>query len=170
MNIDFEDLLYRLKNAVCRCWLVARNRPFFTCPCCEGKGGSVQGYYEPEWTECYACYDYWEKLEDWGWDRFVGRLPAWAWLRTKVALRFGFDPQWPIRDMLRCRLGWHCWMNEDRLEPGLRICARCWKDKKVEVGPMEFVHMPGGGMGWMPLGSGCRPVKEEEIGVPKWMR
>jgi hypothetical protein len=34
-------------------WLYGLIRP--VCPHCDGKGGAVSGYYEPEWSGCRCC-------------------------------------------------------------------------------------------------------------------
>ncbi len=43
-------------------------------------------------------------------------------------------------------------------------CNRCRENKKVEVVPHEFVYLPGGGMGWRPVGSGLEKVQEHHFG------
>jgi hypothetical protein len=158
-----EELLRRLEAA----WLWIRHRPLIKCPFCQGKGGAMSGYYEPEWSECGECFRFWDDLDDHGWPWFVGRLPVWAWLQSKASIRARLWYRLSFTSLIKCKIGIHRWMNEDRMEPGLRICARCWKDKKVPVGPMEFVHVPGGGMQWVPVGSGFELVAAAAPGEGK---
>ncbi len=112
-----------------RSWLILKHRPFFRCPFCEGKGGAMSGYYEPEWSECYECYRSWEPLVDCGVDWFEGRLALLDWIRAKAAQRCGIWQICGLRQLLACKLGWHRWMNEDAIQPGLRICCICYRDK-----------------------------------------
>lgn len=74
-------------------WLIIWHRPFVTCPFCKGRGGDVVGYYEPEWTECRECWDYWKDLDDWGLAWFAGRLPLLKFIQARASIWCG--PPWP---------------------------------------------------------------------------
>jgi hypothetical protein len=134
----FTDRLYEawwfIRDNARRAWLIVKRRPFLRCPFCKGEGGAVQGYYEPEWTECRVCFDHWNELDDYSMPWFVGRLPLLQWIRAKVAQRFGLWYVVSVREALLCRLGFHRWRPEDGIEPGLRICCRCYEhDWKPEA-------------------------------------
>lgn len=120
-----------MPNWLIRIWMLAKHRPFITCPFCDGKGGAMSGYYEPEWSECRECYPHWEPLTDCGPEWCVGRLPVWEWVRARISLAFGLWYIANIRTVIACRLGFHDWMNEDRMEPGLRICCVCYQSGHV---------------------------------------
>lgn len=158
MNYYIESLGYFARDV----WLILRRRPLLPCPFCKGKGGAVTGYEEPEWCECTTCYEHWDDLIDAGWGWFQGRIPVWTWVQSKLSIRAGLWYALPLIDLAKCKFGIHAWVNNDTTEPGLRICARCWTHKTVEVGPMEFVYLPGGGMGWAPEGSGLPLVHAPE--------
>jgi len=56
------------------------------CPACEGKGGEISGYYEPEFSECGCCYeDRWygdsNPTRVWRWRRWTWRYQEWRTAR-----------------------------------------------------------------------------------------
>lgn len=171
MNNAIQNLKYRIEDwgySVRNFCRAVRLRPLVICPFCRGKGGEMSGYYEPEWSECSTCWRCWRDLEDCGWNWFVGRVPVWTWVQSKLSIRAGLWYPLPVTGLIKCKVfGLHRWMNEDESQPGLRICANCWKNKTVDVGPHEFVWLPGGGMGWKPVGHGLRVVKDSEIYTDK---
>ncbi len=105
----------------------------------------MDGYEVREWSECFSCYCTWSETEDCGMDWTVGRLSVRRWLRAKALFwLFGgpFGPEVPtLRRQIACRVGWHRWMNEDDIEPGLQICAWCYECRhaKTTTGP-EVQH------------------------------
>lgn len=105
-------------------WLVLWLHPLFKCPFCDGAGGAMEGYYEPEWSECH-CWHSWETLEDRGLKWFTGRLPLIEWCRAKLSFKYQLGGIMPFRLILRCRLGFHSWLDEE-IEEGLKICGVCW--------------------------------------------
>lgn len=125
-----SDAWWSVRYAAKRVWLVVRHRPLITCPFCKGAGGEMSGYYEPEWSECSACWGHWNDLEDHGIRWAVGRLPLWDYLRARASLWCGMWELTRFRDLIRCKLRIHRWMNEDDMEPGLRICCVCYATKK----------------------------------------
>lgn len=124
-----EDFLWAIRRCEKIAWLVLWHRPLMRCPICKGAGGATSGYYEPEWCECSTCWDYWNDLEDCGMEWFVGRAPIWIWLRARLSIACGMWYAVRIRDLVRCRVGLHRWMNEDEMEPGLRVCCVCYEHK-----------------------------------------
>jgi hypothetical protein len=114
-------------------FLILKHRSIFCCPFCKGHGGEVSGYYEPEWTECHCCYEHYDELNDHGMEWFVGRVPLWVWIRAKVSIRCEFWFCGTIRNCIRCRMGWHYWMDESRIEPGYEVCACCYTARKNGV-------------------------------------
>ncbi len=44
------------------------------CPHCEGKGGFMDGYYEPEWSGCRCCDPDEERM-----DEPVTHVWRWHW-------------------------------------------------------------------------------------------
>lgn len=84
-----DEGLWWLRTWAARLWLIARHRPFFTCPFCRGNGGAMSGYYEPEWCECSACWPRWEGLEDHGMKWFIGRMPLMDYLRAGSSIWAG---------------------------------------------------------------------------------
>lgn len=55
------------------------------CPCCEGKGGFMDGYYEPEFSGCRCCNPD-EDCDDeitrvWRWQWWMFRLAEWREMR-----------------------------------------------------------------------------------------
>lgn len=47
------------------------------CPACNGEGGAMSGYYEPEFSECGCCYpDRWYEDSN---PTHVWRWRAWVW-------------------------------------------------------------------------------------------
>lgn len=124
------DWRWELRRAAKVAWLWLRHRPLVTCPFCKGRGGAMEGYYEPEWSECRACWTLWNDLEDYGATWFVGRISLRGWVRAKVSIRFGFWELTRVRDVVRCRfLRWHRWTNADTTDPGLRLCCVCYEHK-----------------------------------------
>ncbi len=130
-----SEALYELRYRAIRLWLVIKHRSFFRCPFCEGKGGAMSGYYEPEWSECHACHRHWDDLVDHGLGWVEGRLPLLEWLRAKVAIRCGIGFICRFREAAACKLGWHYWMDEDDIEPGLKICCVCYEDNSSDIAP-----------------------------------
>lgn len=122
-----EDAWWNVREFAVKAWLVVRHRPFFTCPLCKGKGGAMQGYYEPEWSECSACYERWESLDDHGWTWFVGRLPLLDYLRCRASIRCGMWELTRFRDLIRCKLGIHRWHDDEAV--GKPICCVCYEVK-----------------------------------------
>lgn len=56
------------------------------CPYCEGKGGFIDGYYEPEWSGCRCCDPDEERMDDpvthvWRWSWWWFRLSEWREMR-----------------------------------------------------------------------------------------
>lgn len=52
------------------------------CPACDGEGGSMSGYYEPEFSECSCCYEdpWWEESNPtrvWRWRTWKWRYAEW---------------------------------------------------------------------------------------------
>lgn len=135
--IEDRDWGYAFLNTCRNVGRLLKNRPLLTCPFCKGKRGAIQGYYEPEWDDCDACGHYWQDMEDNGWRWFVGRLPVWSWLEAKVSIWCGFWRLTRLRDIARCKLGIHHWINEDEITPGYRVCCVCWKDKTVATLPTK---------------------------------
>lgn len=115
----------RLRDYLQIIWALLWWQPFFTCPVCDGAGGAMEGYYEPEWSECSSCWHYWETLDDYGIERFNGRLSLFQLWRVKLAKKLGVEEAFPFREIVRCLTGHHNWLNEE-VEPGLRICGWCW--------------------------------------------
>lgn len=105
-------------------WLtVLRDRCWIKCPACGGDGGEMSGYYEPEWTECWACYAAWEEAEDHGVDWSVGRLGPVRWIWAKLG------PLWNWRCAI---FGLH------QVDPTLpQACAVCYEkvDRHNEKAP-----------------------------------
>lgn len=57
-----------------------------TCPACEGEGGAMTGYYEPEFSECMCCYyDRWyddsNPTRVWRWQAWAHRYQEWRTAR-----------------------------------------------------------------------------------------
>lgn len=133
---DFiESIAWELRFFAERIWLVIKHRPWLRCPFCQGKGGEVSGYYEPEWTECRDCWPYYRDLEDHRWTWFVGRLPLLQWLRAKASIRFGLWYTADFSDIIKCKCGRHRWMDETDMEPGLYVCATCYEHKHEPEAP-----------------------------------
>jgi len=109
-------------------WLVIWLHPLLKCPLCDGTGGAMEGYYEPEWCEC-DCWPRWEPLEDGGLSWFVGRLPLLEWLRAQLSVRLlKLYTIVPFREILRCKIGYHAWMaREFWPEPNVKVCATCFE-------------------------------------------
>jgi hypothetical protein len=121
-----DEAWWQIRYAVKRLWLIVKHRPFIICPFCKGKGGEVSGYYEPEWSECRACWHHWEDLEDHGLRWFAGRLPAWEYLRARASIWCGMWEVTRFRDLIRCKIGIHRWQRDDDIEPGLETCCVCY--------------------------------------------
>ena len=122
-----EDHYWTVRAWATRAYLVLRHRPLVKCPMCNGKGGEMQGYYEPEWSECWYCYDFWGELEEWRCEWFVGRVPVLAWLRGRILTRLGHGfsmSHGRVRWAILCRLGWHKWQDDECLG---RHCWRCYE-------------------------------------------
>jgi hypothetical protein len=102
--------------------------PVVQCPACRGTGGSVEGYYEPEWTECRHCYDQTDWLVDMGHDWFAGHVHPlrYPWVRLEVATQ-----QTTFRGWLLCRMGFHWDLHDDWMPD---TCCRCYKDLKERKG------------------------------------
>jgi hypothetical protein len=128
-RIDDWEWLWAVRCFGRRIGLVARHRPLLTCPFCKGRGGSSD--YYGEWCECPDCFHFWHALENHRWEWFVGRVPVWTWVRAKVCIYFGHWECIRLRDLFRCKLGFHRWFNQDDMEPGLRICGTCYEAKNV---------------------------------------
>lgn len=52
------------------------------CPFCEGKGGFVDGYYEPEFSGCRCCDPNEERMDEpvtrvWRWQWWLFRYREW---------------------------------------------------------------------------------------------
>lgn len=120
-----------MANAFRKLWLVIRWRALFKCPICDGAGGAMEGYYEPEWSEC-ECYYYWESLEDWGLTWFVGRLPLLPFVRASVSRRLlKIEYILTFQDIARCFTGFHRWMpREYQIQRNQRICAVCFQSDR----------------------------------------
>jgi len=62
-------------------WLLSIVRP--VCPECDGNGGGMSGYYEPEWSDCDCCNPQGRDLEDgritrvWRWRLWQRRYELW---------------------------------------------------------------------------------------------
>ena len=119
IKYGLDVALYQTQNAL----LYIRFFAVIKCPCCEGKGGCVEGYYEPEWTECRVCsfaWDYDEKrfFYKLACDReFEGMISPSKWLKYKVALS---GLSW-VR-IIKCKLGYHAPFSKE--EP---VCGFCYK-------------------------------------------
>lgn len=139
MNIKHlaSEVWWQARYTAKRLWLIVRHRPLITCPICKGVGGEISGYYEPEWSECSACWHHWEDLEDHGMPWFVGRLPLLMYVRARLSLRFGLWYPARFRDVLGCKLGIHSWMSEEEscAGPGTRLCGVCYAMKKATPSP-----------------------------------
>ena len=114
-----------------RAWLVIRHRPVMVCPFCEGRGGEVSGYYEPEWTECWSCHEHWDALDELGVRWAVGRMPFWMWVRSKAAIRCKLWFPARLRDPLRCWLGFHQFISHGENMPCL--CRICWSENEKKA-------------------------------------
>ena len=125
--IEAMDDRYDLGNRARVAWLILKHRPFIKCPLCKGVGGGTD--YYGEGYECRDCWGYSHDLENYGADWFVGRVPFWAWVQSIICTRLGFWEKRRIRDAVRCRIGWHQWMNDDQIEPGRRVCSCCYSHK-----------------------------------------
>jgi hypothetical protein len=124
-----DEAQWQLRNNAMRLWLVVKHRPLVKCPFCKGKGGEVSGYYEPEWCECHACYDHWEQLTDHGLRWFEGRLPVWEYLRARASIRFGLWYPARFRDLIRCKMGRHRWVDE--VDHSMQICCVCYEHRDI---------------------------------------
>jgi hypothetical protein len=129
-RLEEREWVYTITSTMRKLWLFAKHRPLLTCPFCEGRGGNSD--YWGEWSECYTCWDHWQELDDYGWRWFGGRVPVWKWVQCKVSIWSKVGERTRIRDIIRCKLGLHCWINEDDMEPGLRICRICYESKTVK--------------------------------------
>lgn len=117
-----------------------RYRPLFKCPFCNGAGGAMEGYYEPEWCECLSCYRYWEPLEDRGMGWFIGRLPALAWCRAHFSVRAKMNCMMPLNVLVRCKIGMHCdWL---RVDPETQVCNACFESRKKSDGARRSLPDP----------------------------
>lgn len=107
-------------------WLIIRLRPFIKCPYCEGEGGAVSGYYEPEWMECWHCHRYWEAISDYYYDRswWEGRMPLLVWVRAKASIRAKMPGLSRWRDIICCRLG-KC-LNFMDADAKTLVCRACF--------------------------------------------
>jgi len=91
----------------------------------------MEGYYEPEWTEC-ECWPGWQDLEDRGLGWFIGKVTPLNWCRVKAASRILKTKSIiPLRETLRCYLGIHRWAGEE-VEPGRKICMTCFEAEKAQ--------------------------------------
>jgi len=112
-----EILIHGSRYWILVLYRILRDRPFFNCPWCEGAGGAVEGYYEREWSECWECWDHYEKLYGLDRDWFIGRVPFLVWLRIKVCGEMGW------KGWFRCRV-----LHRHVREEGVPVCTRCWGD------------------------------------------
>ena len=119
-----------MKRALQVIWAILRARTFLKCPFCKGAGGSVVGYYEPEWTECYECYSEWDNLADMGMEWFQGRVSLLNYLRSRIAIACGLWSREKIKHSVGCKLGRHLWMDESEIEDGLEVCCVCYSHRK----------------------------------------
>ena len=115
-----------------RRWL--RYRPLLKCPVCCGEGGWMMGWEEPEFCECPRCFPAWYETQDAFLEWTAGRLPLTWWPHAKLYRTTGHDT---VRGWLACKAGWHKWIDESDLEPGLKICCRCYEDNKGYVKAAE---------------------------------
>lgn len=106
------DLPFLLRRG----WLILRHLPLLSCPLCEGAGGAMVGYEEPEWSECYFCWDGWKDLDDYGLQWFIGRINPLRWPKSKLILATGHHS---FRGWVLCRLGRHAHFHG--------FCARCYE-------------------------------------------
>lgn len=126
MSEIIGELCYSAKRWLRIAWLIVRHRPFFKCPLCKGRGGESD--YYGEWSEC-RCWAYWNDLEDWGCEWFIGRAPFREWLRFKVSARSGLPPC-RVRDVIKCKLGWHRWVDMHTGNPPCgqgELCCLCYE-------------------------------------------
>jgi len=118
-----------IRKRLMQLWLVIRHRPIIKCPICDGEGGAMSGYYEPEWSECPCCYKHWVNAVDWGVTWAEGRLPLWSFVRAKVAMWCRMDFRETVLNCLKCKAGWHLW---ERQLDGETFCERCYARKDGE--------------------------------------
>jgi hypothetical protein len=105
-------------------WLIVKHRPFIKCPFCGGIGGSIEGYYEREWSECHACYDEWRGLDDCNLSWFVGKTSLLNWIRSKLSIRSGLWYRAKLVTILRCKIGLHKFSEMGYDE---KLCVYCYK-------------------------------------------
>jgi hypothetical protein len=124
------EIRYRAENWLRIGWLILKHRPLLRCPFCEGEGGEMGGGEIREWSECH-CYRHWNEIDDCGASWAIGRIPFVEWVRFKLSMRWHFEPT-RIRDLIRCRIGWHQWRDEPDMEPGLQLCRVCYEHGTVK--------------------------------------
>lgn len=87
--------------------------PITRCPCCEGRGGEMSGYEQPEWDDCHFCYNEWFSDREMFWTFghvHPVRLP-WGYLITKTG-------HFTFRGWVACRVG-------DHVSDEQGFCRRC---------------------------------------------
>lgn len=129
MSIDAITYFFRyaVPDAISRAWLIAKYRPFFKCPHCNGKGGAICGYYEPEWTECESCYQGWKWLVNRDMKWFEGRISLWGIVQCRASKWANIGGRIRLRDSLRCKLRFHRYVKDsDFFGDGTSVCATCY--------------------------------------------
>lgn len=127
--MDLGDLKWKLKPF----WLVVKYRPFFKCPCCDGRGGDTD--YYGEWSECYICYEYGKQLYSHDWDWFLGRLPLIRWISVKISIQWGLMPDAGLIQHFKCKLGFHHWETFTHENLSETYCIHCFEMKDEGVKP-----------------------------------